>query len=95
MKELTKFNINSYILVKLSDLGIIHYVQKYNNNDIPLWNQISCSEMTSRRNADGYHKFQFHEFLDMFGDLGMSASDYFETTVLFRSEDLEELKVRL
>jgi len=87
------FNINQYIYVKLSEKGRKIYFQHYGINKkpddevgalgFPKWNV---------PDREGYVKFQFHEFLRIFGshtgcDLG--GGDYLDSMVVrFEEEDL-------
>ena len=83
-----QFNVNNDIYVKLTEKGIEKYVRD-TNNIMPFKMQISYREFESRRDEQGYHRFQMWSFVDSFGDLGMQGWQYYDTNVLFKANDME------
>jgi hypothetical protein len=79
-----KFNVNKHVYVKLTDSGILHYLNYYNNN----WkNKISKEDFIKRANPKGYYEFQLHEFMEVFGD-SVIMMNHFDTNVYFKTKEL-------
>ena len=89
-QQFSEFNINSYVYVKLTDKGIEKWVKNHNEL-LPFNSHISYKEFESRKNENGYHKFQTWDFIDIFGGLGMRSYKYFSTNILFHSDDLNPI----
>lgn len=90
--EHLKFNLNCEVLVKITDKGIKHYVENY-NNILPFEYHTSFREFKKQANEQGYHKMQMYQFLDNFGNLGMRLHDYVELNVLFNKNDLTDFDI--
>lgn len=86
----TKFNANYDVYVKLKDNGIKHYIKEYNEN-MPIEYQKSFNEVKKFANEDGYHKFQLHFFMDIFGKQGMALSDLIDLNILFSTSQLSNV----
>lgn len=82
------FNVNEKVFVKLTEKGIEKYVKEH-NAIMPLQLQISFKEFENKKNKDGYHEFQLWSFMDNFGNLGISAWKYYDTTIAFRQKDFK------
>ena len=68
--------------------------QKWEN--MPIEYQKSFNEVKKLANEDGYHKFQLHFFMDIFGKQGMALADLIDLNILFSTSQLsnvsEEIK---
>ncbi len=85
-----EFNLNYDILVKITDVGIKHYVVTYNKiRDFE--DHLSFNEFKKQADKNGYHTMQATWFLHYFGDLGMTLPNYVELNILFKEKDLEKL----
>jgi hypothetical protein len=83
-KEMREFNLNDVVLVKLKPDGFIHYHKKYNEH-LPSRLRKSLKEIRLTANEDGYVKFMFWEFMQMFGEtIAFGYSPIFETTILIK-----------
>ncbi len=85
-----RINANLTIWVKLKDLGIEHYVIKY-NAIMPFQMHTSFKEYKNRANEFGYHEFQIWDFLDVFGNLGMRGANHFHLDFVFNKKDCEDI----
>ncbi len=66
-----KFNINEYVLVKLTDAGIKHWIK---DNDVFEPNGMTDyllneEKVLAKRLDNGYWKFQLYELMQIFGSL--------------------------
>lgn len=83
-----EFNLNYDILVKITDVGIKHYVVTYNKiRDFE--DHLSFNEFKKQADSNGYHTMQTTKFLHYFCELGMNITNYVELIVLFKEKDLE------
>ncbi len=85
------FNINSHVYVKLTEKGILHFVNKHNeiaDKIKHLMSVLTIEEFASRADADGYHEFQMHEFMEVYGDTVISDT-LFYTNVFFKKSELK------
>lgn len=87
-----QFNINSSVLVKLTDAGKNHWNKTYNKN-IPkdMLKKYPFEEhykkCTNNRLYPEYTQFQLHELMEIFGNDIIGCS-HFDNNILFDSDDL-------
>ena len=86
-----EFNLNYTVKVKLTDAGIEHYVRKH-NEIVPFQWHISFKEYKSRADADGYHSYQMHDFMDNFGNLGLSLANMCNLNIIIPQSHLKEVE---
>ena len=91
MKDV-KLNLNYTVKVKLTDMGIEYYVRNHNET-IPFQWHISFQEYKSRADANGYHSYQMHDFMDSFGKLGLSVSNMCDLNIIIPHSSLKELEL--
>lgn len=78
------FNLNYHVYLKITELGILHYVKTYNHG-MPEKYHTSYSEFKAKANEDGYHRMQAHVMMEYFGGLGMQLHKYIESNILIES----------
>lgn len=88
MSKWQPFNLNHYVRVKLKDEGIKHLKA---NHDEFLSKESglrrTLEEYKAEADSEGYHKFQMHEFMRVFGSgttLGFERR--FETEILIETK---------
>lgn len=91
-KDFFTFNANDQIFVKVREKGIEYYVQKHNES-LPAKHHISCKEFKEKANKEGFHVFQFHQFMDVFGATGLRLDSYVKINFLFKKDAMEEPKL--
>jgi hypothetical protein len=97
------FNINKYVLVKLTPAGKKHwkkYFEKYTPTSTDgttkkFLKKYPFSEhyalCTNNRLYPGYTRFQMHELMEIFGEDVVSSS-HFDTNILIDTKDLSRPK---
>ena len=90
-----KFNINSYVYVKLTPLGLKIHKDEYSKLYAKYSEYLEYLPYTPPTiDEDGYSQFQMHELMSLFGPcmyLGAFAGAFalpFETEILFNKGDL-------
>ena len=85
-----QFNINNHIYVKLKDAGILAYLQQYNQYVRHESDKLTIEAFMKRADKDGFHEFQMHEFMEIFGPFIANTMNfsYFEPTVYFAKREL-------
>lgn len=91
-----KININSYVYVKLTNLGIQLYIASINHrlaNNAPKHLFIDENYVKSKINNDGYIEFQLWEFMRIFGEMLYigNPNNFFEMEIAFDNKDLIDL----
>lgn len=88
-KQFIKFNVNHHVYVKLTDSGILKYINHYNRHSmsIPNFEPMTITELVKRVDEDGYYKFQMHEFMEVFGEDVTTSTD-FDTNIFFDKDEL-------
>jgi hypothetical protein len=78
------FNLNDYIKVKIKEKGYIHIQKKYTEliRYYPNIKPISIDYYVSRADKEGYTEMQMHDFIDKFGDLGLSLPECVDISIL-------------
>lgn len=87
--ELVNFNTNFHVLVKLEEHAFQHWANYYNEHyarpDYPHLKPANVEELKSRIRPDGYHEFQMHEMMEIFGRV--ESKEFMNTNVkLYRRE---------
>ena len=82
-----KFNMNNYVMVKMTDKGIEYYVNKYNEDQLPRL-QISFEQFKSEADENGYHKFQMWKLIHYFGDQYNTLGDLINVNILIADSDI-------
>lgn len=91
-----KFNLNNKIKVKLTESGYHWLVNWYNESTKGLKN---CRLYTTKyfidiTDKDGFMEFHAWEFIQIFGNITkIGISNYYETSILIKREDLGEVGV--
>ena len=91
LHEYSALNLNSIILVKLTDLGYKHLVSLHNANlnVIPEVMVRDPDYYRQRADDDGYTRFLVWEFIKKFGDVtGIACLDYYDTKIRIMNNDL-------
>lgn len=97
------FNVNSYVLVKLTASGKKHW-KKYHEQYTPMSTNKSAktfaekypfsehhARCTNSRLYPGYTRFQLHELMEIFG-ADIMTSTHFDTNILIDTKDLSRPK---
>ena len=85
---MTSYNINSFVYVKLTDIGI-QELKRQHDELITIYP--SMGDFKIQVNNDGYVKLQMHELMLRLGHLcSLGFIVPFETEILFDSDDLKE-----
>jgi len=91
LHEYSALNLNSIILVKLTDLGYKHLVSLHNANlnVIPEVMVRDPDYYRQRADDNGYTQFLLWEFIKKFGDVtGIACLDYYDTNIRIMNNDL-------
>lgn len=76
---MVRFNLNDYVLIQLNDKGI-ELLREYYNSDPEIYKSDS---------EPGYYKFQFWEFIDIFGkEMSIGSYPPYSMEVLLYEKDL-------
>ncbi len=75
-----KINLNDYVLVKMTEKGIIHYISKYNER-LPIKYCISYDKVKSKIDENGFYIFQFHDFMYYFGEFTIVLPEYIDLNI--------------
>ena len=88
--KFVQFNINYHVYVKLKDAGILAYLKHYNKYAPKEEDKLTIPIFMERADSDGYHEFQMHEFMEVFGPYITNTMDfsYFEPTIYFNKHEL-------
>lgn len=80
MSNLVKFNINDYVLVKLTPLGRV--IHKANHIELFENAKFRPDYTPPKEDADGWSKWQMHDLMSQFGhQLQLGFDIPFETTI--------------
>lgn len=94
MKNYTKFNINSEVLIKLNKIGYERLVENHNQfiEIIPRWQEKTIEDFEKLENENGYYRIQLHKCFELFHDLIYNgAKDLpFKMNILINNNDLED-----
>ena len=82
-----KFNMNNTIKVKPTDRGIQLMVDIKNNN-LPKRLHTTFEKQKSNLEKGGMLQMQMHEFLNIFGGLGLLLTKYVELNIIINSNEL-------
>jgi hypothetical protein len=91
LHEYSALNLNSIILVKLTDLGYKHLVSLHNANlnVIPEVMVRDPDYYRQRADDDGYTRFLLWEFIKKFGEVtGIACLDYYDMNIRIMNNDL-------
>jgi len=81
-----KFNINDYIKVKLTTVGL-QELEKQHNELAEVFPSLGLF-VKPKIDADGYSKFQLHNLMRKFGNIiSLTSPLPFETTILICNEE--------
>jgi len=75
------FNLNNNILVRLDAKGVEILRKHYDTNNISPW---------LSKELEGMYKFQFHEFMNIYGKTGIASYAPYSTVVYLEKSDLGE-----
>lgn len=85
-----KFNVNNYVLVKLTEQGRQIYFEHYSVGG--MFKKMDKLLKTNEPDANGYSRFQLHDLMHIFGNyMGNGMSIAFETDILIPEEYLESV----
>ena len=95
-----KFNINENVYVKLNEYGIkkwLDYEQTTILHHLPDFiYSFTLEDILSRRNVDGYWKFQLYNLMHIFGEYFSLGSEIpFETDIIFDVELTRQNKIEI
>lgn len=82
-----EFNLNAGIRVRLTNAGIIHCVKDWNET-LPFEHHTCFNLYKSRADKYGYHHFQAHEFMNIFGKLGLSLANLVNLNIVIPKSSL-------
>ena len=82
-----KFNINNSVRVKINDDGYQHIIDHYAAFNI----EKTKDKLLHKADENGYTQMQLHEFMRLFGDMGMGFDPLFDLDIIFSSNDLREI----
>lgn len=90
-KDFVKFNVNYHVYVKVKDAGILAYLAHYNQYIRIETDKLTIEAFMKRADKDGYHEFQMHEFMEVFGPFIVNSMNfsYFEPDIYFDKKELE------
>lgn len=76
-------NFNDFILVKLTEKGILHYLSKINEG-IPIEEQYSYREIVKELKDGNILEITLWSFAKIFGEKGICLADYVEAEFKFK-----------
>lgn len=89
-QRLCQFNMNYYILVKLTDLGILKCVEAHNNTFNDIKRHTCFNEYKQKQDKYGYYQFSTWEFMQIFGEVAYSLHLYADMNILIDSNYLNK-----
>jgi len=85
-QNFVKFNINSYVYIKLTEKGKAFWKMDFDKYAKFIDNYSFEDRYNDCTNIEGYTRFQCHEFMEIFGD--NIFRNYFETDIYILKKDL-------
>lgn len=89
-QSLCHFNMNYYILVKLTDLGMLKCVEAHNNTFNDIKRHTCFKEYKLKEDENSYHRFIMWQFMEIFGEIAYELHEYVDMNILIDSNYLNK-----
>ena len=84
-----EFNINQYVKIKPTRLGLELFVEWYNTHLKGTEHQTDIKKVEWHKDSNGHLQMQMHEFMECFGPIvGPDFDKYCSTTIKLNEKDL-------